>query len=254
MIRLLLLLLLPTMVQLDGQTVRFHATASPPAATRHGTQLEAADWARHLAGRRARLHHRGSYLEAELEDGSTVRFEHTNLDADLLTPRQTRERYWWNDLLLEYPTTLLALHDESPVEMTFTLNTAPERLARALPPVLARAGMFVPESSSHDGLLQFQTDFVQEDYPGLFNPPVRRYRYLITITPREPGSHLRIRATVTSWQKYPGSDFYGWRPDESPSIRQRIRQTVAELLTSLAYPNDWWVRLQDYQAGFTLAP
>ncbi|MCA9796154.1 MAG: hypothetical protein KC910_30310, partial [Candidatus Eremiobacteraeota bacterium] len=203
-------------------------------------------------GRRARLHHHGSYLEAELEDGYTVRFEHTDLEADLLTPRQTRERYWWNDLLLEFPE--LVVTDESPVEMSFLLSQTPEVVARALPPVLARAGMFVPDTSSHEGLLQLQTDFVQEDYPGLFNPPVRRYRYLITITPREQGSQLRIRATVSSWQKYPGSDFYGWRPDESPSIRQRIRQTVAELLTSLAYPNDWWVRLQDYQAGFTLEP
>ena len=37
-------------------------------------------------------------------------------------------------------------------------------------------------------------------------------------------------------------------------FRHHLVETVAELLTSLAYPNDWWVRLQDYQAGFTLEP
>ncbi len=257
---LLLCLLQPS--DFHHRWVRFQGPQPPPAfhsldATQAPRErLDQKTWEEELVGHKARLQAEGRLVVAELESGKKVWFEESSLEAlsrHLLTERE-QNGYWWNDLLDEFDRRgqLLDLEDVSPVEMRFQLSLTPDEVAEVYPQVLARNGLFVAEETRRDGLIQFQTGVVQEPTPGIFNPPIRRYRYLVTLTPSQVGCDLSLRATVTSWQRYPNSDFYGWQPDRSPGIRQRIRQSVAELLTRLNYRRDWLLKLEDWEAGFGL--
>lgn len=220
-------------------------------------------WKRWLAGRKANLSRRRDLLIAELDSGKKIWFkaeqtELASLHAEALPEkRQNQGDYWWNDLLEDYREleVLLELRDDTATAMTFRVNYPPRSVYDHYPEILARTGLFVERQADHPGVYQLQTGELQEETPGLFNPPYRRYRYLINISkePSEGPAEISVRATVVSWQKIRNSSgFYSWQPDESPGIRQRIRQSMAEMLTLLTFPDRWLQKLDDYESGLSL--
>lgn len=234
--------------------VAFHSH-DEPQSPRERLQLK--DWALLLSGKTARISQQGGMLLAELEGGKKVWFRAQDTRALPLKAlpgrRSERGKYWWNDLLQEYQARglLLSLEDTSAVSMRFLARPTAVEVFQLFPEVLGGMGLFVEREADHPGLYQLRTETVQEETPGLFGPPYRRYSFLVNVAAHPAGAEVSIRATVTSWQNR--SDYgYAWRPDESPGIRQRIRQSVAELLTRTYFPEDWRAQLSDFEAGYAL--
>lgn len=209
-------------------------------------RLSRADWELYLAGKKATLREEEKATVAELKTGKKIWFFGDPFLTDSvvpLSPREEKRKYWWNDLLddLKSRGYLSSLKDETATEMSFQLPFESDLIMEAAPEILARRGLLINDSS----LFLLKTDTVEEEYPGVFNPPFRRYSLLLSVT----DSTLNIKATVSSFRRYPNTDLYGWQPDKSPSIRQRIRETAAEIVLKLAYPSTWAIRLADYKEG-----
>lgn len=217
-------------------------------------------WATELAGVRAELEEQKEMVLLRLESGKKLWFpksERAELEALLVALPQRREGgdgYWWNQLLEEYEelSVLVKLEDDSTTEMTFFLSLDQETVSQAIPLVLAEAGMPLEDIKDFSGFSQFRTGEKQERTPGFFNPPYRRFSYLINVFQESEGCRLNIRATVFSYQQRRNSYGSSWQADLSPSIRQRIRQFSAELLTKVQYSENWRHVLADYEEGFCL--
>jgi hypothetical protein len=227
---------------------------APPQAP-----ITAADWRVEVAGYRADIRVEGEYIRLRTEKGKKLWVPQS--EVDLLRPlltglppkRDGANGYWFNQLLDEYQATgqLIALRDDSAVEMTFFLDYPADLVTDALPQALAEMGLGVDEILEFDGFYQMNTTTKQEKTPGIFNPDSRRYSLLINVYDEGAESRVTMRATVMSW--YESGDYgYAWRADESPSIRQRLREVTAQTLTSLVWPAAWREVVEDYRDGYQL--
>lgn len=216
------------------------------------------DWAIEFAGKRAEVE-MAEPIRLKVEDGPTLWAPRSQQQAlaDLCTPmppqRPGANGYWFNQLLEEYRAAgwLLKLEDNTNTEMTFYLRQTPKEVADALVFVLAESGLGMEDTLEEGDFIQIRTCEKQERTPGLFNPPYRRYRVLLNLYRHDVGCKLNMKATVLSFQQRRQGYGSGWQADESPTIRQRLRQLTAETLTNIHY-RDWRHVLRDYEDGYAL--